>query len=474
VVTAAWLAAVAVSALIPRFAVWSVSGAWLATVGAAISVALHPASVYPWELPGDQTGVYRFALVGGFIAMVAALTRTDRSSTVERWGVLAGVVAMLAVTEIFDVIRGGRPIVVQAPWWVSLDQYGPATLMVAGLVVWALRRSTALLWAGLILFVPLPILWVWAYAPAATAVYFRSVLDPAGNATELYVFHASSAWPLEQPALAAFGRRDGLFGAAILAGVLLAAVAVAARHRRDPARDGRAALASIGTVSLGLASGMGLFALVTWAYQGNGVPRDVVAAAVPVVAAGVAMLVPAWLGRALLASAAITIAVIGYTAGVVVPQSYVVTVALLLTVAAACLRVGVQGPTVRTGGRVAIATAVVAVATLAGLGAVYDVTAIGVGDLLWRVYGGDPMPLYAAAAVALIPTLIWAPVVVLRSATGWIAALVATAAALVWLSIEVGFAAVDASTFIAAIASCAALLGIARLATRPIRRRTAV
>src|SRR5262252_2974461 len=79
VVTAAWLVAVAVSAVAPRFAGWSVSGAWLATVGATVSEIQHPVpNVNLLALPGEHFGAYTFALVGGFIAMVAALTRTDR------------------------------------------------------------------------------------------------------------------------------------------------------------------------------------------------------------------------------------------------------------------------------------------------------------------------------------------------------------------------------------------------------------
>jgi hypothetical protein len=314
---------------------------------------------------------------------------------------------------------------------------------------------------------------VWTYVQKPTLVEFQSGAAPGDLGSGVYttpvltLVRPARTSPLDFPALSTFDRLGGLFGAAIIAGVLFTAVAAAARYRRDVVRDGREALASLGTVSAGLAAGLGMFALATRAYLGDAVPRDLVAGAMPVVAAILATVVPVRLRPGLLGGAVLAIAAIGYTGReAALPTEYLVTVALLLTIAAASVGIGGRVATARTG--------LVAVATLAVLGAVSWANVAGSGGFQWTTYGPDPMQLYAVAAVALVPTLLWAPVVVLRSATGWIAALVATAAGLVWLGIEAGFAAVDASTFIAAIASCTALLGIARLATRPIRRRTAV
>ena len=137
-------------------------------------------------------------------------------------------------------------------------------------------------------------------------------------------------------------------------------MALADAHRRTAVpRDGRAALATLGALALGMVGGICAFVLAVTAYHGVLVPGDVVALGAPVAAATVVPFLPAPLRRPGLLAALAAVLVTAYNQGATSAASELLVVVVLLLVLAAAQ--------VRADARTVAASAVGAVVLTAGL-----------------------------------------------------------------------------------------------------------
>jgi hypothetical protein len=426
VVTVAWLGAAGMLVAWPRRLAWAVTVAWVATVGSAV-VAYFAAG--PPEISANPS-VYAPELFGGLVAVLAVAAGTWRPSLVERFATGLAVAAAVAVTVVRDTpgpdaVNFGLPAVTPALRAI------PLVLMVVG-VGWAvLRRRSGPLWAALFAALAVPFTLPWddrlldwfqlrlVDVPQlrAVTVVFGSVSKGPVSMQSISTFQTWSRAGFVKPNAVSWswGGADlaGLAAAGIMLALLAVAVAVSVAHHRAPTpRDGRAALATLGSLALGVAAGLSLWTAADLA-RGSDLRLSMLALAVPVLAAVVAN---RWF---VLASAAATYLFIHNGQPDTDVDQLLGFVLPLLVLGAAPERR--RRP-------------VVGVAAL-GAAALSTWVLWWQGTLsLWVSMTG----VAATAAIPLVLALGWGPVVALRAHRGLLAGGLAFAAGLWWVGTQIG------------------------------------
>jgi hypothetical protein len=427
VVSALWVLAVLVRAVVPRASLVAVSLAWLVTagVGTAIAVAGRSTLGSGGLLHGFPDAL-TFETTAGLVALIAVGTTASRPSIVER---LAVPLAAAALVGAALLERAGEQSATR-PAWVDLLWTLPVAALVVGLGVRARTGSTRWLWAAALL---LPLL---SYGLMQAYVRFPPLL------------------PLLYPVL---GGWLPVLATSLVCGVVVAVMVglAALAATRGPA----VAFRRGGSLGIGTAAGLSLYLLVDAAYHGDAdaAPAGPWALAVPMVLATVALLVPTGPARILAVVAAGSV-----VASVLVARGNETWVefgtagALFLL-----LLVGAASASVRDGGR------------RAGLGALFGAFALTAAAS--TVSSGGPLPsgldaqtaiLPGLAAAVLVPMAYWSGRRLVLAGTGWLAAVPAFAGSALWVTLLVG----PAGTPTAAAALVGGLV-LALLAVRTGRRR---
>jgi hypothetical protein len=469
---------------LPRLTVAAIALAWTVTVGATVNTFLVPVPHFPAFVPAghnlldfystDAVGLflpypYVFAveLVCGLIALASALVVEWRLSRLERVALGVAVASAVAV----GVLVGGfghtevAPVVVRDPVWMNLVRLVPFALLVAGLVAVVRRRSTMLLWSGLLLLVPYP-----AMVPWSTTVVpeFRQV-DP------LHRFVTQGPWALvPESAGTLFLGEWRAMGCILLGAIAIATVYLADAYRRAPRpRDGRVALSALSGVALGVLAGSCAYILLDTGIQTvrspiQGVPPTltvIVPLGFTVVAALATPFLPWWLRAPMILAATVwlftvpasttgdyhRLAEIGphyFLVQTVLTDAFRINLVLLVLVALADLRV--------RGWTVVIST----VATLAmgiWLNWMNEREIWAFATATWQL-----TIMSALTAVVLVLALWWAPVVIVSADRGWAGALLALAAGLLWIGLQLQLIVHDH----AALAVSLSVVGLAVLAGR--------
>jgi len=449
VVAGAWVLAALAYLAVPRVLGWTIGAALIVTIGAVATVyaRLGSRDIYqpywqngrPMVFVGEYRVQYALTLVCGLIALLSFLTVHWRRSTMEQVAVAAGIAVAVADTLL---VRAGT--IDARLLWTAFVRPLPLVLLVAGVVVVAVRRTTAVLWAGLLLSVPTPLIASWgSFAPQPTRWNF---------VVEVY-----AVAPLSPFSLTGI---SWLASTVALGAAFVVAVIVADAHRRTMApRDGRAALATLGALALGTVAAICGLLLADTVYHGDIALGSLATLGGPLAAAVVAPFLPARLRRAVLLLALAGVLTVSYSERLVtvVPEQIVVVV-LLLVIATAELR-----PNPRLVGAAALG----AVAVGAALNWFTQGT-------VWLLATGWPqrVSLPVVGGVVIAFAVWWAPYVLIRAERFPVGALFAFAAGLLWLALHLALAG-DSPRLIAVLLVCVGGVVAARLVVRWRRRAVA-
>ncbi len=462
VVAGAWLAATLALVLLPRLLAAMIAVAWLTTLGASllatsaydgvIGVANNGELVLPQVVPY----AYGAEVLCGLIALVAVLTVPWRPPAFERIGVAVAVVGATTVTILASngSDEAAMPgIVLRDPSWMGVARLLPWALVVAGVAVFVWRRSTVLLWAGLLLHLSSPVMRPWS----------GPIIDPPGawwwQPDRIAQLLAQGPLALVPADIGFFGTVEwGVYGSTLLGAIIVMAVYLADINRRSARpRDGRSALAALSGLALGGAAGLCAYFLAEAGYHGDLASGDVVAAGAPVVAALLVAWVPQWLRRPLILAALAGVVAVGYSVGLPrgLGPEFLLSLMLLLLVAAADVRAHRR-----------LIGAGAAVAVVLGLWLQWlDQDGLWPHDSFrWQV---ATAPL---VGVVLVFALWWAPVVIVRASHGWGGACFAFVAGLLWLALQLRQA-TDAGVLAGALTSLVIVVFAARIVVRRGRRR---
>jgi hypothetical protein len=328
--------------------------------------------------------------------------------------------------------------------WTTFVQPLPLVLLAGGVVLAAVRRTTAVLWAGLLLSVPTPLIASWgSFAPQPTRWNF--------------VVEVFAAAPLSPFSLTGI---SWLAATVALGAAFVVAVTVADAHRRTMVpRDGRAALATLGALALGTAGAIGGVLLADTVYHGDIALGDLATLGGPLAAAVAVPFLPARLRRPVLLLALAGVLTIAYnTRLVMIVPEQVAVVVLLLVIATA---------EVRANPRLVGAAALGAVAVGATLNWFIQGT-------VWLLPTGWPqrVTLPVVGGVVIAFAVWWAPYVLIRAERFQVGALFAFAAGLLWVALQLALAG-DAPGLIAVMLTCVAGVVMARFIVRWRRRPVA-
>jgi hypothetical protein len=317
-------------------------------------------------------------------------------------------------------------------------------LLLAGVVVAAVRRTTAVLWAGLLVSVPTPLIDSWGA--------FTSQSMRLNVIVEIY---AVPPWhPFSLTGI------SWLAATVALGAMFVVAVIVADAHRRTmPPRDGRAALATLGALALGAVGAISGLLLADTVYHGDFALGDLATLGAPLAAAVAVPFLPTRLRRPVLLLALACVLTIAYSARlvIVVPELAVVVV-LLLVIAMA---------EVRANPRLIGAAALGAVA----VGATLNWLTQGTGWLLATDWP-QRVTLPIVGGVVITFALWWAPYALIRADRFPGGAVFAFAAGLLWLALQLALGG-DAPQLVAGILTCIGGVVAARLVVRWRRRAVA-
>jgi hypothetical protein len=474
IVTAAfWFGAALAMVVVPRLLAATIGLAWIVTFGAAVAAFLAPGGgpqimVSTAMLDSSVAAFLRVVpntfsaqLVCGLVALFAALTVHWRPSIVERAGLGAAVAAVLTLVILqpagTDDQSGAFLTIITDAVWMPPIRLLPVALILAGVVLVIVRRSTALLWAGAVLLVIDPVLHTW-HGPVA-ALETSSEFWP-GIAFRLVDFGPLGLIPDNSGFFAVLPR--GVSGSTALAAIIAVAVFLANVYRpagQPPTarpRDGRSVLSTLSALALGAAGGICGYIVADMGYHGGIPAGDFVAAAAPLAAAIAVPRIPVRLRRPLLFVAMVPLLVTAHAGGSIMVGSTLIVLALLLLLAAADVRV--SEPLVV----VAAVAAVVTGIWLEWLNL----------DELWQStpsrWQFDAVPI--AGGAVLIFALVWAPVVLFRAQRGRVGATLAFVAGLLWLGMQL-WTAVEPPELVASLSGVAVLVTAAVLI---VRRRGAV
>ncbi|MGE5156000.1 MAG: hypothetical protein ACM3JP_00705 [Betaproteobacteria bacterium] len=457
VVGVAWLLAAAVQLVAPRWLAWAVLVAWLATLAAAITVAVGGAAATFWVVfshgafsgpPGgpDQTylayasvrGVmFMGQLVCGLIALVSAGTVHWRPSRAERVAVVLAAVGLPGLALLRSA-RSTWPSGISPLWTYGLILL-PIGILVFGAVMAVTRRSTGGLWAALLAYVGVTA--VADRAPTFLAAGGSRTLAELDPRTLFGHDGLLGVWGLLFPLA-------GPEGAILLGAIVAVAVGVAAGPRSTPAGN---ALARLGGIALGAAAGVSLYELVSIWNSGGASPRDILIAASPAAAAIAVPFVPRWLHRPIILVALGTVLVSVYTDQLGAQHS-VLALVLLLVIAA----VSVQANAALIGG-----------SAIAALGLVAFIAWYSLADVWSDPFGVvQDTAVPAVAALVLLVAPFAGVVAVLRHRRPWISGVLVFATGVFWILVQLQVVA-DTPFFLTLMAAGVAALLIARVVLRP-------
>jgi hypothetical protein len=416
----AWLVTAAALLAARRVYPATLAVAWLLSVGGGVAHALAARPVESGSgslAAGPPALPYSLEVVAGLLALLSVLAAApDRPSTVERAALPAAVAGLVAVAIVLDDAGSAGPA--WAGWlWVI-----PAGLLAAGVVVAAVRRRSDLLWAALLMLLPVPLTMRWG--PGTDGLW-----EPPVGASLRY---------LTGPA------QVGLIGGLIVTAVYLAA-------RPTSTRDGRAAVAAAGSLALGVVGGLSAYLMANVAVNADARPADLLLLGLPLLSALSGPLLPLWLRRPMAVVVAAAVLVMAYTVhtGTVGPPLTAALVVLLVVAAAA--------PGTSPGGRATL----VAVGATIGLAA--WVSWVGFGaSLTGRSMLAQNFVAPAVVGVVLLPTLGWAGLALVRARGGWLGTAIVFAATLLWAVLLLG-PAHDSSAIIATVGVPVLALAAARL-----------
>jgi hypothetical protein len=500
VVGVLWVVAVLAAIALPRLTAPAIAVAWAVTVGISVWAALPSTRPQPVFFRTDEVlmrrpEAYAFALelVCGFIALISSFIVAWRLSRLDRIGLGVAVAGAAA----FSVLVGGvghidaEPLVLRDPVWLNPVRLVPFALLAAGLVAVVWRRSTMLLWSGLLLLVPYPTM-------VPESITFSSaylLADP------LRRFWTQGPWALVSGDAGFLSVGDWrTVGCTLLGAIAILTVFLADADRRVPRpRDGRSALAALSGVALGVLAGSCLYILADTGLPGavlrgpTQVPDPLqrvassgaevtltLAAALPlgftVVAALAMPLLPRWLRPPVLLAVTVWLFTVpayptgnfdrpvNYGAGFtlfshpVLTYAFRVNLILLVLVAVADLRV--RGWTVL----ISTVATVVLGAWLSWLNEA-DIWAFSTAD--WQAG-----ILYALSTVVLVLALWWAPVVIVTAERGWVSALFAFAAGLLWIAQQLQWIVLDHTELAISLGAVVLVVLAGRILFRRGRLRT--
>ena len=322
-----WAVAAVSYVAVPRLLGATIAAAWVGTIAAAATVGLRPGRrliTLPYGEDAQLVFVaearvqYALTITCGLIALLSVLVVHWRQSIVDRLGLAAGV--GLAVYDTLLVRTGA--IGAQFNWTGAIRTL-PVVVLVAGLAVAAIRRSTAVLWAGLLLLVPMPLIARGAADPTMITVGFLNGPDAIVAAAPM-------------PRLGVTGT-SWLVLALALGAAFVVAVAVADGYRRSKVpRDGRAALTRVSGLALGFVGAICAYQLADSAYHGKLAfgPGNLLALMAPVMAAVAVPLLPGRLRRPVLVVVVAGVLTVTYAQWVTVATAEMVVVVTLLLIIA--------------------------------------------------------------------------------------------------------------------------------------------
>jgi hypothetical protein len=471
-VAGVWLMAVLAAVMLPRLTAAAIAVAWTVTGGVIVST-LGSADQGVIALGLDEADLsrlhpYAFAVVAicGLIALISSLTVAWRLSRFVRAGLAVTVTAAIGLSVLVGRLGHGdtpwAPLVVRYPEWMTAVSLVPFALLAAGLVAVIWRRSTMLLWAGLLLLVPYPAMVPWTMRPLDIG-FLQTV-----PLYRLWAPGASLLVPFEAGVLALGEGR--LVGCTVLGATAALAVFLADVNRRAPRpRDGRSALSALSGVALGMLGGVCLYVAAYAGYQrligvrspttsfyplqavaasggiGPLTPAVVLPVGLTVVVALATPLLPRWL-RAPVVLATTVWLLNAPARGPIIPFSrfgfvdvidapspgsvdvFRACVVLLALVALADLRVRwrtVAAP---------MAATLAVCAWLAWLNPYNGST----DATMWQL-----SVLYCLSAAVLVLALWWALVVIVRADQGWVGGLLAFTAGLMWFALQLWWIVTD-------------------------------
>jgi hypothetical protein len=434
---ALWTVTAVMFVAVPRWFAVALVVAWLDTVATAVAVAIQPTSAaitlpdglgLPMTYVGGYPIQYAVVIASGLLAVLASATVHWRPSGVERSVVAVGIVAATVDTLLIrsKLIDAGLS-------WTAAARLTPLALLAAGVVVAIAGRRTEVIWASLLLLVPAPLFNNWFSVRLPSGLYtggsgpHLAALDTIVEATPLPWFDFRDLLPA--------GAQLPVVVCLMFAAMVIVAVTAADAYRRSALpRDGRSALAVISALALGSAGALCAYLLVNTVWRGLppvDPPEDLAALVAPMLAAFAVPLVPARLRRPTILLALAVVLTVAYTgrARIVLPEFFVVVVLLLVVALAQA----------RTRWRLVAAGAVGAVALLFTVDWLTDSL---MGGGFWPPESGWVQRVTGptVGAVVLPFALWWAPVVIVRAPRIEPGALLAFAAGLVWLALQLELA----------------------------------
>jgi len=397
VLAVAWTVAVAARAIVARVGPAMLALAWLVTLAVnALEIGVPFLAGRLYQLDRGHVAALGF----GLVALLGDILPERRPGRV-RTAVAVAVACLVGASALFDGVGRVPPpylSYLDGPVWQPYLWAVPMALLVVGVALAALRRGTAMIWAGALL---LP-----------TGMIFGLSAHGEGSWFERWGPAAIVGLPLiDQFVL------DAL--------LVVVAVYLAVRRHTAPAGQGPAsATVAAGAICLGAAGGLVLWLLLLMVLQGpQPSPADLVMLTLPLLAAAVGMVTASAARPLTLILAITTLGALIYSGQYSFMQlALLATMLVLLLIALATL----SGSADRPAGAIAAAGVVTAV-VLTGLTRSSDP---------WSEVLASPRTesavIPALTLAVVLPTLWWAAVTAVQARRDWIGPLVAAALALAW------------------------------------------